>query len=103
MLQSRRRYDTSGSSSEVGLAYGPRNGGPPDTDLIESAFVEDELQSLDFDNARESQALHEKEPESDFDTFDDNVRPFVDIADATDTIDYIDVLSDLDLSSDEPL
>ena len=74
----------------------------PDTEFIEGAYAEDELQSLDFDNSSASNAMQEREPGSDFDTLDDDTTSMFDIATATDSIDDIDVLSDIDLAIEDP-
>ncbi len=84
---------------------GPRDRAPPDPDaeFIEGAYAEDELQSLDFDDATGSRILHDREPESDFDTLDDNVPSYVDVANASDDIESVDLLNGVDLSNEEPL
>ena len=71
----------------------------PHTEFIEVAYAEEELQSLDFDN---SSAPHESGRESEFNTLDDDMTSMFDVADAADSIDDIDVLSDIDLSIDDP-
>jgi hypothetical protein len=92
------------------LATGPEPTGPgdpappdPDAEFIEGAYAEDELQSLDFDDAAGTQSLHEREPESDFDTLDDKVLPYVDVANASDDIEGVELLNGVDLSNEEPL
>ncbi len=90
---------------DVGTRIGPRDRSPPDPDeeFLGGAYAEDEVTSLDFDNAIESRALHEREPESDFDTLDDHMPAFVDVAEATDALGDIGVFADAGLMDDEPL
>ena len=72
----------------------------PDSEFIEHSYAEDDIQRLDFDNANAMHSMYEVE--SDFSTLDDNMTSMFDVADATDSIDDIDVLSDIDLSIDDP-
>lgn len=92
-------------TTSVAQQSGPRDSVPtdPDSEFIEGAYAEDELQSLDFDDAAGSQILHDREPESDFATLDDNIEAFVDVADASDHIEDVDLLGGVDMTNEDPL